>query len=112
MVCILLLTTSITSISTTSRSELDYANPLDIMSLYINHYHPITTITYFCPSKMSVAQTNESLLKNTIKCQQIEINVLKKDYAALKEKYDALINSINSNNEEDDQTNPQTPTTP
>ena len=61
---------------------------------------------------MSVAQTNESLLKNTIKCQQIEINVLKKDYAALKEKYDALINSINSNNEEDDQTNPQTPTTP
>lgn len=46
---------------------------------------------------MSVTQTNESLLKNTVKCQQVEINVLRKEYEALKEKYNALVNASSSN---------------
>ena len=48
----------------------------------------------------AVQQSNISVLKNTIKCQQVELNVLKHDYAELKRKYEALINSMSENSQQ------------
>ena len=48
-------------------------------------------------SKMSVAQTNISILKQTIQKQELQINILKHDYAELKKQYDALVEQTQNN---------------
>ena len=56
---------------------------------------------------MSVAQTNYSILKQTIQKQEVQINVLKHDYAELKKKYDALVQQTQNQQAEEAEPEPE-----